>query len=92
VGVSLQRLRPGVRQAFGHRHHRDEEIYVVLAGAGQVAIDDELREIQRFDAIRVAPASVRAFQAGPEGLELLVMGTHHAGDPQIEPGYWPELS
>jgi quinol monooxygenase YgiN/quercetin dioxygenase-like cupin family protein len=90
VGVSLLRLNPGARQAFGHSHRRDEEIYVVLSGAGQVAVDDQVRDIRRLDAIRVAPASVRAFQAGPDGLELLAMGTHHAGDPQMEPGFWPE--
>jgi quinol monooxygenase YgiN len=89
LGVSLQRLRPCVRQAFGHRHHRDEEIYLVLSGSGQVAVDDQIRGIRRLDAIRVAPASVRAFQAGPEGLELLAMGTHHTGDPEMAPGYWP---
>jgi quinol monooxygenase YgiN/mannose-6-phosphate isomerase-like protein (cupin superfamily) len=89
-GVSLQRLRPGARQAFGHRHHRDEEIYVVLSGSGQVAVDDQIRDIRRLDAIRVAPGSVRAFQAGSEGLDLLATGGHHTGDPKIEPGYWPE--
>jgi quinol monooxygenase YgiN/mannose-6-phosphate isomerase-like protein (cupin superfamily) len=90
VGVSLHRLRPGARQAFGHRHHRDEEIYVVLAGGGLMAIDGELRELAPLDAVRVAPASIRAFEAGPDGLELLAMGAHHAGDAHIEPGYWAD--
>jgi quinol monooxygenase YgiN/quercetin dioxygenase-like cupin family protein len=89
IGVSLQRLRPGARQAFGHRHRRDEEIYVVLAGGGRVAIDDEVRDLGPLDAVRVAPGSVRAFEAGPDGLELLAMGSHHAGDPQIEADFWP---
>jgi quinol monooxygenase YgiN/quercetin dioxygenase-like cupin family protein len=88
VGVSLQRLRPGARQAFGHSHHRDEEVYVVLAGSGRVAVDDEVRELRRLDAVRVAPGSTRAFEAGPEGLELLATGAHHAGDAQIAPGFW----
>jgi hypothetical protein len=33
---------------------------------------------------------MRAFEAGPDGLELLAAGTHHAGDAQMEPGFWPE--
>jgi mannose-6-phosphate isomerase-like protein (cupin superfamily) len=90
LGVSLQRLRPGVRQSFGHSHHRDEEVYVVLAGSGRAAIDDQVRGIRRLDAIRVAPGSTRAFEAGDEGLELLALGTHHAGDAELEPGFWPE--
>lgn len=90
LGVSLQRLRPGVRQSFGHSHHRDEEVYVVLAGSGRVALDDQVREIGRLDAIRVAPGSTRAFEAGDEGLELLAIGTHHASDAEVQPGFWPE--
>jgi quinol monooxygenase YgiN/mannose-6-phosphate isomerase-like protein (cupin superfamily) len=89
TGLTLQRLRPGVRQAFGHRHHQDEEIYVVVSGSGRIAVDDEVNDIRRFDAIRVAPRSTRAFEAGPEGLELLAFGLHHAGDAEIQPGFWP---
>jgi quinol monooxygenase YgiN/mannose-6-phosphate isomerase-like protein (cupin superfamily) len=88
VGVSLQRLRPGVRQPFGHRHHRDEEVYVILAGSGRVAVDAQVREVGRHDVIRIAPGSSRAFEAGPDGLDILAMGTHHAGDPQMQPGFW----
>jgi len=29
TGLSHQRLRPGQRQAFAHRHHRAEEVLVV---------------------------------------------------------------
>jgi quinol monooxygenase YgiN/quercetin dioxygenase-like cupin family protein len=89
IGVSLQRLRPGARQAFGHLHSRDEEVYVILSGAGRVAIDEEIHEVRRLDAIRVAPGSTRAFEAGAEGLEFLAAGTHHAGDAHMRPGFWP---
>jgi quercetin dioxygenase-like cupin family protein len=89
TGLSLQRLRPGARQSFGHHHHIDEEIYVILAGSGRIAIDEEIHEIRRLDAIRVAPASTRALEAGPDGLEFLAMGMHHPGDAQIVPGFWP---
>jgi len=80
TGISHQRLRPGRTQVFAHRHHRAEEIYVVLAGSGRVRVDDEVRDLAPRDAIRVAPASVRLFEAGPDGLELLVVGPHRAGD------------
>ena len=89
IGVSLQRLRPGVRQTFGHVHRRDEEVYVVLSGSGRIAVDADVREVRARDAVRVAPGSTRAFEAGPDGLELLAMGTHHAGDAEMLPGYWP---
>jgi quinol monooxygenase YgiN/mannose-6-phosphate isomerase-like protein (cupin superfamily) len=90
LGVSLQRLRPGKRSAFAHRHGVDEEVYVVLQGSGRVALDDQVREVRRLDTIRVAPGSLRVFEAGPDGLEFLAIGSHHAGDAQMVPGFWPE--
>jgi quinol monooxygenase YgiN/mannose-6-phosphate isomerase-like protein (cupin superfamily) len=89
TGVSHQRLRPGRRQGFGHRHHRAEEVYVVLGGSGQVRIDDEIREVRALDAIRVAPGSTRCFEAGPEGLEVLAVGPHFKGDGELHPEFWP---
>jgi quinol monooxygenase YgiN/quercetin dioxygenase-like cupin family protein len=89
TGVSHQRLRPGIRQAFGHRHQHAEEVVVVLDGTGKVKIDEDIREIRPRDAIRFAPASARAFEAGPEGLELLVFSAKHPGDGVIDPAFWP---
>ena len=89
TGVSYQRLRPGMRQAFGHRHRLAEEVYVVLAGHGRVKIDDEIRDVRALDAVRVAPESGRAFEAGPNGLDLLVFGPHRPGDAVMDPDFWP---
>jgi quinol monooxygenase YgiN/quercetin dioxygenase-like cupin family protein len=89
TGVSHQRLKPGVRQAFGHRHQHAEEVAVVLGGSGRVKIDDDVRELRTLDAIRFAPDSARAFEAGPEGLELLVFSAKHPGDAVMDPMFWP---
>ena len=90
TGVSLQRVKPGKRHAFGHRHHSDEEIYVILSGGGSVKLDGEVVEVAPLDAIRVSPEVARAFAAGPEGLELLAFGTHHDSDAEIVPDFWDE--
>jgi quinol monooxygenase YgiN/mannose-6-phosphate isomerase-like protein (cupin superfamily) len=92
TGVSHQRLRPNRRGAFGHLHHRAEEVYVVLGGAGRVRIDEEIHEIGKLDAIRLSPGSARAFEAGPEGLEILVFGPHFTGDGEILRDFWPASS
>ena len=89
TGVSHQRLRPGVRQAFGHRHRHAEEVVLILAGGGRVKIDDEVRELKPRDAIRFAPGSTRAFEAGPDGLEFVVFGPHHRGDAVMDQDFWP---
>lgn len=89
TGVSHQRLRPGVRQAFGHRHQHAEEVVVVLSGTGRVKIDADVRSVRTLDAVRFAPGATRAFEAGPDGLELLVVGARHPGDAVTDPTFWP---
>jgi mannose-6-phosphate isomerase-like protein (cupin superfamily) len=90
TGVSHQRLRAGKRQQFGHHHKQAEEVYVVLAGSGRVKSDDEIVEIGKLDAIRVSPETVRAFEAGDDGLEILAFGQHFAGDGDLVPGWWSD--
>lgn len=43
-------------------------------------LGDEVRRVRPLDAIRVAPALPHAFEAGPDGLELLAFGAHTEGD------------
>jgi mannose-6-phosphate isomerase-like protein (cupin superfamily)/quinol monooxygenase YgiN len=88
TGLSHQRLRPGVRQAFGHHHQHAEEVFLVLAGSGRIKIDDEIEHVKPLDAIRVAPGSTRGFEAGPDGLEFVVFGAHHRGDAVMDQAFW----
>jgi mannose-6-phosphate isomerase-like protein (cupin superfamily) len=90
IGLALEGVKPNARQAFGHRHERDEEVYVVLQGSGRMRLGEETIEVGALDAIRVAPGVWRSFEAGPEGLELLAFGTHHEGDGEIDPGFWSD--
>jgi mannose-6-phosphate isomerase-like protein (cupin superfamily) len=80
TGLTHFRLRPGKRSPFVHRHREAEEIYVVLAGDGLVKLGEEIRPVRPLDAIRIGPTVPRAFEAGPDGLELLVFGGRHEGD------------
>lgn len=92
TGVTHHRFRAGARQAFGHRHHHEgaEEVYVVLSGSGRMKLDDDIIELRRLDAIRVPPAVTRAFEAGPDGLEVIAVGPHHEGDGELLPGWWSD--
>jgi len=90
TGVSYQRLKPGKRQLFGHRHEHAEEVYVVLAGSGRVKLDDEIIELDTLDAIRVAPQVTRAFEAGSDGIELLAFGPRLDGDGEVIQGWWSD--
>jgi mannose-6-phosphate isomerase-like protein (cupin superfamily) len=88
TGLSHFRIRPGRRSPFSHRHREAEEVYVVLSGDGTVKLGDELRPVRVLDAIRIAPQVPRAFEAGPEGLELLVCGARHEGDGEPVEDEW----
>ena len=90
TGFSLHRVKPGKRQGFGHKHDAAEEVYVVIAGSGRVKLDDDIVDLTRLDALRVAPQVTRCFEAGPDGLELLAFGPRHEGDGDIVPGWWSE--
>lgn len=90
VAVSLQKLGPGVRAPFGHRHADQEELYVVVAGGGRVKLDDEVRDVRAWDAVRVPPGVMRCFEGGDEGIELLAFGgpIGEENDAEMVPGWW----
>lgn len=83
IGLAFHIVKPGQRQAFAHRHQQAEEVYVVISGSGRIKLDEQIEELGPLDAIRVSPEVTRAFEAGPEGLQLLVFGPRHSGDGEI---------
>lgn len=90
TGIAYLVIKPGQREAFSHRHGAVEEIYVVLAGSGHVKLNDELLELAPLDAVRVSPGVTRAFEAGQEGLQVLVFGPHVEGDGEVVKDFWDE--
>jgi mannose-6-phosphate isomerase-like protein (cupin superfamily) len=90
TGFGVQRIFAGERQSFGHRHQQAEEIYLVLSGSGAVKLDDEVRDLRAHDIVRVAPAVMRCFQAGPEGMEILAFGAHHERDGETVADFWQD--
>ena len=88
IGMTLYRMNPGRRGGFGHRHERAEEMYLVLSGTGRVKIDDDVLDLRALDVVRVAPPSVREFEAGPDGMVLLASGMHVKGDGEMLQEWW----
>jgi mannose-6-phosphate isomerase-like protein (cupin superfamily) len=79
-GLSYQSIPPDYRFPFGHTHKRQEEVYVIVRGSGRMKLDDEVVELKEWDAVRVSPGTWRGYEAGPEGLEILVIGAPNLGD------------
>jgi mannose-6-phosphate isomerase-like protein (cupin superfamily) len=75
---------------WGHRHRVQEEVYVVVAGTGRAKLGDEVIEIGTWDVLRVAPAVIRSFEAGPDGLDVICIGGRKPDGPDSErhPDFW----
>ena len=91
LGVSHFRFVPDFQAHTGHRHREQEEAYVVVGGSGRILIDGAVHELRRWDVVRVAPEAVRAFAAGPDGLELIAVGgpKPEGGDGEPVQIRWP---
>ena len=53
--------------------------------------DDAVVELRQWDVVRVAPAVVRAFEGGPDGIELIAIGSDRpeGGDGEMVKDFWP---
>ena len=84
IGVSRFTYEPGARMPWAHRHREQEEVYVVVAGSGRAKLDDEIIDVGAWDVLRVAPAVVRSFEAGPDGMEVICIGGRKPDGPDSE--------
>ena len=84
IGLAHYSVRPDQRLEFGHRHKTMEEVYVILSGSGRFRVDEETIDVATHDVIRVTPESWRAWEAGPEGMDVLAFGEHVEGDDETE--------
>jgi len=87
VGARTSGLRhvliaPGAHGVPRHCHSAEEELFVILAGAGTVRVGDEEAPV-RAGHVLSRPAGTtlaHAFRAGPEGLEYLAYGQRQTND------------
>ncbi|HMS61786.1 MAG TPA: cupin domain-containing protein [Solirubrobacteraceae bacterium] len=93
LGVTYMRFEPDTRSPFAHSHGEQEEAYLVTSGSGRLKVGDDVLELGPWDVVRVAAAAVRAFESGPDGLEMVIVGSDRpeAGDGEISPmdEFWP---
>jgi len=97
--LSLNALPPGGATPFLHRHRRNEELYLFLAGEGQFQVDGHCLPVREGTAIRVAPPGRRAWRnTGDVPLVVLVIqapaggiagATVSDGERVAEPPVWP---
>ena len=91
VGVSLFRYGRDVRNPISHQHREQEEAYVIVSGSGRVRLGDEIKDVRQWDVIRVAPEVLRAFEGGPDGMDVVAVGgpRPEGGDGELSDAPWP---
>ena len=91
-GVTYQRLGPNFRVPFGHKHRNQEEVYLVVSGSMRAKVEDEVVELKQWDALRVHKDTMRGFEAGPEGVEIIAVGAPNTGpgDAEVEQDWWSD--
>jgi uncharacterized cupin superfamily protein len=86
TGLRHSEVLPGKLNAAPHCHSAEEEIFVVLEGAGDLLLweEDGLVEhpVRRGSVVVRPPGTgvAHSFRAGPEGLTLLMYGTRDSND------------
>jgi uncharacterized cupin superfamily protein len=81
-GMNHVAVAPGARSCPFHCHGAEEEIFVVLAGAGVLRAGDERHAVRVGHVIARPPATRVAHQfiAGDRGLTVLAWGTREPND------------
>ena len=96
VALTYRRMpqHTGSKGSYGHRHRTQEEIYFVLAGTLQFKLDDDIVEVGPYQAVRVAPETVRGvWNDAPEEAELVIVSRRvddPLGDVETVDGFWPD--
>ncbi len=91
-GFSYLRLAPSFRMPFGHKHKNQEELYVLVSGQARMKVEDEVKDLKPWDAVRVHKDTMRSMEAGEGGAEFLVVGAPSTGpgDGDVVQGWWSD--
>ena len=95
VALTYRRMpqHTGGKGSYGHRHFQQEELYFVISGRLQVKLDDDVVELDRGSAVRVAPEVVRSvWNEEEEDAELVIVSIRlddAQDDTEGVPDFWP---
>jgi mannose-6-phosphate isomerase-like protein (cupin superfamily) len=91
IGFTYQRLAPNLRIPWGHTHKTQEEVFLLVSGSARMKLDEEIRDLKPWDAVRVHKDTMRGFEAGPEGAEFIVVGAPGGpGDAETVQDWWSD--
>ncbi|WP_221584326.1 cupin domain-containing protein [Microbacterium sp. G2-8] len=71
IGMTVNSMAPGEQAGYWHAHSKVEELYVFLAGRGQMGLDDDVVDVEPGSVVRVGQGVWRTWRAAPDGDEDL---------------------
>jgi mannose-6-phosphate isomerase-like protein (cupin superfamily) len=95
AALTWRRMPPntGGRGSYGHRHKTQEELYLVVEGTLTFKVGDDVFEVGRGSAVRVAPGAARSVHNDTDSDVVLVITSVKAddydGEVELEQGFWP---
>lgn len=73
--ISVGAFAPFAASPFFHSHKQNEEVYIVLRGAGEMQVDGKRFPLKEGSVVRVSPAGMRSLRSGAEGMTFLCIQT-----------------
>lgn len=64
-GISINSREPGSGADYWHAHSILEELYLVIEGEGELALDDEIVPLKPGTAVRVGQGVMRTWRTSP---------------------------
>lgn len=71
IGMSATAYEPGEQAGYWHSHSQVDELYVFLEGEGQLALDDEVIEVQAGTVVQVGVGVMRTWRCKPDSQQQL---------------------
>ena len=71
IGLTANAYEPGEEAGYWHAHAEIEELYVFLAGQGQMALDDQIVDVGPGTVVRVGQGVWRTWRCVPTSTEQL---------------------
>lgn len=82
VALGFINLPSNEGYTFTHSHAEQEEVYIVIDGAGMMQLNDEIIDLVKGDVVRVSPTTRRALKAKETGMFVICSGAIAMGYPK----------
>jgi mannose-6-phosphate isomerase-like protein (cupin superfamily) len=66
IGMTVNSLVAGEEAGYWHKHSATEEVYIFLAGEGQMGLNDDVVDVVAGSVVRVSPETWITWRCNPD--------------------------